>query len=79
MRREIWTGCVASSSPWDIEPLDLDIGRSRVDDLQVSRVVVIALQQSFIVGTRSPVRSMRKPLAPKLSAYFTKSGFLKSM
>jgi hypothetical protein len=57
VRSEIRTGCVAPTSLWRKKPLGLDIRRGCVDDLQVSRVVVIALQQPFVVGSGSNERN----------------------
>ena len=57
MRGEIWTGCVTASSPWNEELPGLDTRRGRIDEFLMSGIVVITLQQPFIVGARSNDRN----------------------
>ena len=57
MCRVVRTGRVIPSSPWNKQPGHLDTRRGRVLHLKVSRVVVIALQQPFVVGTRPDDRN----------------------
>src|SRR5207247_10950411 len=57
VRSEIRARCVASASRWRKKPLGLDILRGCEEELQVRRVVVIALQQPFVVGTGSNDRN----------------------
>ena len=53
VRSKIRTGCIAPSRLWNHEFLGLNVLRSSVDEFQVSRIVVIALQEPFVVSTRS--------------------------
>src|SRR5579875_3858939 len=52
MRREIWTGRVIPSRPWNDQTCSLKVLGSLVDHLEMRRIVVVALQQPFVVRTR---------------------------